>query len=101
MSNKKLERHLLFIGNIYYPGRGLEDLCGCYNSEEAAIAEIFDKTSEKNRDLEGIRAWSHVYNLENSCHCRFFEKNHDNVWKEVTHLTPQFDWSIVSIDNKE
>ena len=96
MIHNKLARYLLFIGNTYYPGRGLEDLYGCYNSEEAAVAAILDKTSEKYQELDGLVAWSHIYDLERSCHCRFFDKNCDNVWKEVTHFERQFDWSAIS-----
>lgn len=47
-----MKRYFAFYGYKYYPGCGMEDFIGDYNTEEEALDEITKKINIENGNLD-------------------------------------------------
>jgi hypothetical protein len=55
-----MKRYLAFYGHDYYPGGGMNDFVGHYDTKEEAIEDI-DRTHKDYRNNSWDHRWCHVY----------------------------------------
>jgi hypothetical protein len=60
-----MKRYLAFYGDNYYPGGGMNDFIGSYDSYDNAIQSL-EEAHKKNRpdDLSWEWAWKQIFDLE-------------------------------------
>jgi len=60
-----LKRYLAFYGDIYYPGGGMNDYIGSYDSYDDAIKAIDEKHLENRPDdVSWEWAWKQIFDVE-------------------------------------
>jgi len=60
-----LKRYLAFYGDIYYPGGGMNDYIGSYESYDDAIKAIDEKHLENRPDdVSWEWAWKQIFDVE-------------------------------------
>lgn len=63
MGGKMIETYLIFVGNTYYPGKGIEDLHAIVHSLEAVNLVLEDVKENEKVDLESNLKWYTVVDL--------------------------------------
>jgi hypothetical protein len=59
-----MKNYLLFHGAIYYPGRGMDDFVGDYDTIVEAMQALEDVHNEENPDdLEWDMSWGYVWSV--------------------------------------